>query len=820
MKKRLICLLLAAAMLLGITPAVSLHVKAESNLTTSDALITLLIGFEGFTGSCIVDNTQRSVGYGTRCDVCDPSMPDYLDPNRVCSAYNSVTPISEEHAWQLKRNYLNYFESKVNGFANKHGLTFTQQQFDALISFTYNCGEGWMLESYDPEGNFRNAIISGDMGDFTVYAFGLWSKSGSTVSLGHVRRRLIEADLYINGNYATNTSNWPENLRYAYLDPNGGQSRYYYQTFDATTECPFRAEFTAVPKDSAGNDLIFAGWFTEPEGGVEVKNLSGVITNGMVLYAHWKNSAGEIVATNLNNAVDADVQVIVPNWWPNTLYEGPGTYYSEVRKTYKDEQLHITKTVIGKDGNNWGYCADGWIPLSHTNYDSVINSITPDAVWYQITAPSGLNMRPAPNTTGGSFGLKKSGEQVLVVETQVEEGANRIWAKMNDGYWICIREGEENYAVVMDPQPALPKPEPVTGVTITFISVSSLPTKREYEFKGPDVLPDLTGGELMLRYSNGVTRAVAITRSMVSGFDNTTLGIKTITVTCGGQTTTFEIEIVPSEIVGIEVQTCPDKTDYEQGSSALDVTGATLKINYNMGAAKTIPITAEMVSGFDSTALGTKTLTVTYNGFTDTFEINITKPTVTFLNYDGTVISKVEYSIGEKVAVPENPTRPADDQGAYVFAGWDKEIVACAGTTVYTAKYSLKPTVTFLNYDGSVISQVQYDIGAAVTIPANPTKPADDMGEYIFTGWDKEVVACTGPAIYTAVYELRYAMGDLDRNDVLDENDAIYLLWHVFFPDEYPIYAWADFDKSGAVDENDGIYLLWHVFFPKEYPLG
>ena len=318
MRKRLICLLLAAVMLLGVVPVHSLPVKAVSNLTTSDALIDILIAFEGFTGVCVVDTSQRSVGYGTRCDVCDPNMPGYLDPNRKCAAYNETTPISREHAMALKRKYLDYFENKVNSFADKHGLTFTQQQFDALISFTYNCGEGWMLESYDPEGNFRRAITSGDTGDFLVYAFGLWSKSNNTISLGHIRRRMIEAQIYLYGIY--DSSKWPDNLRYVYLDGNGGTTRHSYQTFDATRLCQFREEFTAVPKDSAGNDLIFAGWFTQPEGGVEIKNLSGAITNGMVLYAHWKNAAGENVIANTDNSTPADVHVIVPQWWPNTLY--------------------------------------------------------------------------------------------------------------------------------------------------------------------------------------------------------------------------------------------------------------------------------------------------------------------------------------------------------------------------------------------------------------------------------------------------------------------------------------------------------------------
>lgn len=751
MRKRLICLLLAAVMLLGIVPGLSLPAKAASNLKTTDALIDVLIAFEGFTGVCIVDNTQRSVGYGTRCDVCDPNMPGYLDPNRQCAAYNSATPISREHAMELKRKYLDYFERKVNGFADRYGLTFTQQQFDALISFTYNCGEGWMLENYDPEGNFRNAIIRGDTGDFLVYAFGLWSKSGTTVSLGHIRRRMIEAQIYLHGIY--DSGDWPENLRYAYLDANGGATRYYYQTFDATQICPFRAEFTAVPKDSAGNDLIFAGWFTKPEGGVEIKNLSGAITNGMVLYAHWKNAAGEVVTVNTDTATPVDVKVIVPQWWPNTLYEGPGTFYSETRKTTYCEQLHITKTIVGKDGNSWGYCADGWIPLSHTNYNDVINSVA-EGTWYQFTATD-VQVRTGPGGNYPVTGVKKNpGDQILVVETQENAEANQTWAKMSDGNWICIRNGESSYASVMDPQPQQPPPSTVTPITITGITMATLPNVREYPVQGLDVMPELDGAQITIQYSNG-TKTIPVTRSMVSGFDNSALGTSTITVTCGGHTTTFTVQIVPKEVSAVSIQTKPTKTEYLYKNETLDVTGGVLLVTYEKGLTREVPMTAEMVTGFNNTVLGTNTLKVTYGGFTATFDVTI-----------------------------------------------------------------INPVVTFLNYDGTVISQTQYAIGAAVSIPADPYKPADAMGEYVFTGWDQTVVACAGNATYTATFKLRYALGDLDRNDTLDENDAIYLLWHVFFPEEYPIYAWADFDKSGTVDESDGIYLLWHIFFPDEYPLS
>ena len=903
MRKRLLCILLVAFMLISTVASGTMQVYAQSNLRTSDDLIELLKAFEGFSGACFKDNTQRSVGYGTRCDVCDPTAPGY--PNNPCTAYTKDNPISYEHATELMRNHLTYFENKVNWFADKHGLTFTQNQFDALVSFTYNCGEGWMLESYDPEGNFRSAIANREQGDFLVYAFGLWSKSSNNISLGHIRRRMIEVDVYLNGSYADDISQWPDDFRYVLLDGNGGTIRYSYQTFYAMETCPIRAEVKAAPKDSQGNDLILDGWYTQPSGGVKVENLTGVLTNGQVLYAHWKNAAGETVTIDTDTSTSVDVKVIVPQWWPNVLYEGPGKFYSEVRRTTKDEQLHLTKILTAKDGTAWGYCADGWIPLNDTNYNSVV---APTGTWYQVTATD-LNVRTGPGTgyalTGGQ---KQPGDQILVVETQKESGADRTWAKMSDGSWICIQNGDTAWAVIMDPQPVT-KPQEVSGVTVSSVTITSVPTRKQYELNGLDILPDLTGGTIYIKYSNGQSRSCAITRSMVSGFDNTTEGTKTITVTCGGKTATFTIAVVKKVLESISITAAPNKTGYIVGEK-LDTTGLKVMANYSDNTSTAV--TDYTVTGYNSNAIGEQTITVTYQGMTATFKVNVatrllesigiaaapnktsyiagekldttglkvvakysdnsstevTDYTVTGFNsnvtgeqtitvtYQGktaTFSVTVRAKVLTGISVQTRPQKLEYMQGSgalYVTGGvvqliydvggnqtipMTKEMVSgfnnmIPGTQTLTVSHKgftttftvtiIKPTVTFLNYDGTVLSKVQYALGETVTPPEMPTKPDDVMGQYEFAGWDKEIVPCAGNTTYTATFKLAYPKGDLDRNNKVDENDAIYLLWHVFFQEEYPIYAWADFDQSGVVDENDGIYLLWHVFFPEEYPLN
>lgn len=172
-------------------------------------------------------------------------------------------------------------------------------------------------------------------------------------------------------------------------------------------------------------------------------------------------------------------------------------------------------------------------------------------------------------------------------------------------------------------------------ILATRIEVSHMPTKTRY-FVGEPF--DTTGLVITAYYAdNTSTQATGYT---LSSPDMSTYGNKIVTVTFDGKTVDFSILVV--DISGIEVKTMPTKTEYPKGD-VFDTTGLSILVKYTDGTSET-KTTGFEVSGFDSSSVGEKTITVTYKTHTDTFKVTV---------YDLSGIritsfpSKVYYKIGE-----------------------------------------------------------------------------------------------------------------------------------------------------------------------------
>lgn len=74
------------------------------------------------------------------------------------------------------------------------------------------------------------------------------------------------------------------------------------------------------------------------------------------------------------------------------------------------------------------------------------------------------------------------------------------------------------------------------------------------------------------------------------------------------------------------------------------------------------------------------------------------------------------------------------------------------------------------------------------------------------------------PATVTVISQI---LGDLNRDEYVDMNDAVLLLQHSMFPELYPIEynGSVDFTRDGYVDMNDAVLLLQYSMFPELYPI-
>ena len=133
----------------------------------------------------------------------------------------------------------------------------------------------------------------------------------------------------------------------------------------------------------------------------------------------------------------------------------------------------------------------------------------------------------------------------------------------------------------------------------------------------------------------------------------------------------------------------------------------------------------------------------------------INQYTVTFVDWDDSVLKTETVAYGSGASAPTDPSRPADAQYTYTFTGWDEYFDNITGDLTVTATYSTELnsyTVTFVNWDDSVLKTETVDYGSAATAPTSPSRSADAQYTYTFTGWDKGFDNITGNLTVKAIY--------------------------------------------------------------------
>ena len=258
----------------------------------------------------------------------------------------------------------------------------------------------------------------------------------------------------------------------------------------------------------------------------------------------------------------------------------------------------------------------------------------------------------------------------------------------------------------------------VQDVTLSGIAVASNPSKTSY-FVG-DTL-DTTGLKLTATYSNGTTQTIT------GGFTCTptalsTAGAQTVTVSYGGKTATFTVNVQDVTLSGIAIASNPTKTSYYVGDT-LDTTGLKLTATYNNGTTQTI------TGGFTCTptalsAAGTQTVTVNYGGKTATFTVNVQDVTLS------------------SIAIASNPTKTSyyvgdtlDTTGLKLTATYSNgttQTITSGFTCTPTALSTAGVQTVTVNYGGKTATftvNVELPVLPFVTLTFDPTDGVLDLAD-------------------------------------------------------------------------------------------
>ena len=112
--------------------------------------------------------------------------------------------------------------------------------------------------------------------------------------------------------------------------------------------------------------------------------------------------------------------------------------------------------------------------------------------------------------------------------------------------------------------------------------------------------------------------------------------------------------------------------------------------------------------------------------------------TITFLNEDGTKREERTMYYGDKPECSDLPTKVSSDEYDYTLS-WTPALPATVtASATYRATFTpsaRKYTITFVNYNGDVLSQQDVAYGTQPTAPSVPTRQNDGFYSYDFAGW-------------------------------------------------------------------------------------
>lgn len=178
--KRTVSVLLAIIFICSCFVVLPVISNAAKQYSLGEKGLALIKKYEGYRQYAYPDYSHWSIGYGT-----------------PCGQYEYPNGITEPEAAALLAKKMASYEEKLDSFLTQYGIKVNQNQYDALVSLTYNLGNPW--KKYD-EFDLKTILINGAekySAQQIKDAFAVFCKAGGQVLPGLVKRRAAEAELFL-----------------------------------------------------------------------------------------------------------------------------------------------------------------------------------------------------------------------------------------------------------------------------------------------------------------------------------------------------------------------------------------------------------------------------------------------------------------------------------------------------------------------------------------------------------------------------------------------------------------------------------------------
>ena len=152
--------------------------------------------------------------------------------------------------------------------------------------------------------------------------------------------------------------------------------------------------------------------------------------------------------------------------------------------------------------------------------------------------------------------------------------------------------------------------------------------------------------------------------------------------------------------------------------------------------------------------------------------------TITFMNADGTILSRQEWEYGEIPSISD-PTLTSNDKYRYEFKGWAPEIKEVTSDAIYVAQYKEVKLFDVDVYDGTrLIDSFKQDYKESeIDFHEDRYNREDtDKYTYTFTGYEEEITPVDGDEIYHTTYEEKlktYVVNYYDEDSNFIKSDTL-----------------------------------------------